>query len=221
SLLTFDEAQTLLHEFGHALHGMLAEGTFPSITGTGVYRDFVELPSQLLENWLTQKEFLDMCAEHYQTGEKIPQQLVDKIVATQQFLSGYLNVCQISFGLLDMAWHSITEPVEQDVIAFERRAFQPAQVLPLVDGTAMSPAFTHIFAGGYAAGYYGYKWAEVLDADAFAYFLEQGIFNRETAELFREHILSKGGSERPEILYERFRGQPATSDAFFERAGLR
>ena len=221
SLLTFDEANTLLHEFGHALHGMLAEGNYAGVTGTNVYRDFVELPSQIMENWLTQKEFLDLWAEHYRTGEKIPQELVDKIIATQQYLSGYQNSRQLAYGLLDMAWHSITEPVTEDAIPFERRAMAPAQVLPLVDGTAMSPAFSHIFAGGYAAGYYGYKWAEVLDADAFAYFLEEGIFNPEVAGRFREHILSKGGSERPEVLYERFRGKPATTDAFFERAGLK
>jgi len=221
SLLTFDEAQTLLHEFGHALHGMLSEGNYAGVTGTNVYRDFVELPSQIMENWLTQKEFLDLWAEHYQTGEKIPQELVDKIIATQQYLSGYQNSRQLAYGILDMAWHSISAPVTEDAITFERRAMAPAQVLPPVEGTAMSPAFSHIFAGGYAAGYYGYKWAEVLDADAFAYFLEEGIFNREIAGRFREHILSKGGSERPEILYERFRGKPATTDAFFERAGLK
>lgn len=221
SLLTFDEAETLLHEFGHALHGMLSEGNYKGLTGTNVYHDFVELPSQVMENWLTRKEFLDLWAEHYQTGEKMPQALVDKIIATQQFLSGYLNARQLSFGLLDMAWHSITAPVSGDVTAFERRATDPAQVLPVVEGVAMSPSFSHIFAGGYAAGYYGYKWSEVLDADAFAYFLEKGIFNREVAGLFREHILSKGGSERPEVLYERFRGHQATTDAFFERAGLK
>jgi peptidyl-dipeptidase Dcp len=220
SLLTFDEAETLLHEFGHALHIMLSEGNYSGTTGTNVYRDFVELPSQIMENWLTQKEFLDGWATHYQTGEPIPQSLVDKIVATQRYLSGYLNIRQLSYGTLDMAWHSITEPFDGDVTAFERQATARAQVVPAVDGTAMSPGFSHIFSGGYAAGYYGYKWAEVLDADAFAYFLEQGIFNREVAGAFREHILSKGGSERPEVLYERFRGREATTDAFFERAGL-
>lgn len=221
SLLTFDEASTLLHEFGHALHGMLAEGNYASTTGTSVYRDFVELPSQIMENWLTQKDFLDLWAEHYQTGETIPQELVDKIIATEQYLSGYLNAGQLSYGLLDMGWHSITSPVTEDVVSFERRARSQAQVMPLVDGTATSPGFSHIFAGGYAAGYYGYKWAEVLDADAFAYFLEKGIFDQEVAGLFREHILSKGGSESPEVLYERFRGRAATTDAFFERAGLK
>ena len=221
SLLTFGEAETLLHEFGHALHGMLAEGNYAGVTGTNVYRDFVELPSQIMENWLTQKEFLDLWAEHYETGEKIPQALVDKIITTQQFLSGYSNARQLSLGLLDMAWHSITEPVEADVVQFERRAVAPVLVLPAVDGTAISSGFSHIFAGGYAAGYYSYKWAEVLDADAFAYFLEKGIFNKEVAGSFREHILSKGGSERPEVLYERFRGHQATTDAFFERAGLK
>ncbi|MDR0954634.1 MAG: M3 family metallopeptidase [Rikenellaceae bacterium] len=221
SLLTFDEAETLLHEFGHALHGMLSEGNYAGVTGTNVYRDFVELPSQIMENWLTQKEFLDLWATHYQTGEKIPQALVDKIVAASQYLSGYLNSRQLAYGMLDMGWHSITAPVaDVDVVSFERQAMAPAQVLPRVDGTAMSPGFNHIFAGGYAAGYYGYKWAEVLDADAFAFFLEKGIFSQEVATLFRENILSKGGSASPEVLYERFRGRAATTDAFFERAGL-
>jgi peptidyl-dipeptidase Dcp len=220
SLLTFDEAETLLHEFGHALHGMLAQGHYAGVTGTNVYRDFVELPSQIMENWLTQKDFLDIWAVHYQTGERIPQELVDRIVAAKQYLSGYLNVRQLSFGLLDMGWHSIEAPFEGDVVAFERAAMAPARVLPAVEGTAMSPGFSHIFAGGYSAGYYGYKWAEVLDADAFAYFLEEGIFSRPVADAFREHILSKGGSERPEVLYERFRGRQATTDAFFEREGL-
>lgn len=221
SLLTYGEAETLVHEFGHALHGMLSEGNYAGVTGTNVYRDFVELPSQIMENWLTQKDFLDLWAEHYQTGEKIPQELVDKIVATQQYLSGYLNSRQLAYGTLDMAWHSITAPVEEDVISFEQKAIAAAQIMPVVDGTAVSPSFSHIFAGGYAAGYYSYLWSEVLDADAFAYFLEKGIFSREVAGLFREHILSKGGSEHPEVLYERFRGKPATTDAFFERVGLK
>ena len=179
SLLTFDEVETFLHEFGHSLHGMLAEGRYESQTGTSVYRDFVELPSQIMENWATEKEFLDLWAVHYRTGEPIPAEIVESIVAAKNFLAAYGNVRQLSFGMTDMAWHTIAEPYEGDVVAFERASMAPTQVLPAVDGTAMAPAFSHIFAGGYAAGYYGYKWAEVLEADAFSLFKEKGIFNRE------------------------------------------
>ncbi len=220
SLLTFDEVETFLHEFGHALHGMLGEGWYESLTGTNVYRDFVELPSQIMENWATEKEYLDLWAAHYQTGEKIPAEIVDRIVAAQNYLAAYANVRQLSFGMTDMAWHTLTEPFEGDVEVFEREAMAPAQVLPVVEGTAMSPAFGHIFAGGYAAGYYSYKWAEVLEADAFSLFKEKGIFNREVATSFRDNILSKGGTEDPMELYVRFRGHKPETRALIEKMQL-
>ena len=222
SLLTFWEVETLLHEFGHALHGIFASGTYKSLSGTSTRRDFVELPSQIMENWLKEKEYLDLWAVHYQTGEPIPAQMVENIRAAQNYLSGFMNSRQISYGITDMAWHSITAPITEEAVLFEKRQMDRTRVIPYVAGTAMSPAFNHIFAGGYdyAAGYYGYKWAEVLDADAFAYFRETGIFNRETAARFREHVLSKGGSEPPMELYIRFRGKEPSTDAFFERAGL-
>ncbi|MDE6779115.1 MAG: M3 family peptidase, partial [Alistipes sp.] len=220
SLLTFDEFETFLHEFGHGLHGMLAEGKYESLNGTNVYRDFVELPSQLMENWATEKEFLDLFAVHYQTGEAIPAEIVDKIIAAQNYLAAYFNIRQLSFGMTDMAWHSLTEPFDGDVETFEVAAMAPTQVTPLVAGTAMSPSFTHIFSGGYAAGYYGYKWAEVLDADAFSLFKEKGIFSREAADSFRENVLSKGGSEHPMTLYVRFRGHKPETQALIDRMGL-
>lgn len=221
SLLTFDEVETLLHEFGHALHGMFANGKYESLSGTSVYRDFVELPSQIMENWLTEKEYLDQIAVHYQTGEKIPQELVQKLIDASNFNTGYLCLRQLSFGLLDMAWHTMDTPFENDVIAFEKTAWKPAQVVPDVPGTLMSSSFGHIFSGGYAAGYYGYKWAEVLDADAFAAFREAGIFNKEVAKAFRDNILSKGGTEDPMLLYKRFRGQEPTIDALLSRSGIK
>ncbi|MCC8087812.1 MAG: M3 family metallopeptidase [Rikenellaceae bacterium] len=221
SLLTYSEAETILHEFGHALHGILAEGTYSSLSGTSVYRDFVELPSQFMENFFSEKEYLDLWAEHYETGEKIPEELIEKIKASQKFLSGYANVRQLTFGINDMAWHSITEPITVSAEEFEKNATSRAQILPSVPGTAMSPAFSHIFAGGYAAGYYGYKWAEVLDADAYSVFKNNGIFDKTTATSFRENILSKGGSEPPMELYVRFRGHKPTADAFLEREGLK
>ncbi len=220
ALLTFDEVETFLHEFGHGLHGMMGEGEFESQTGTSVYRDFVELPSQIMENWATEKEFLDLWAVHYETGEKMPAEIIDRIVASQNYLAAYANVRQLSFGLTDMAWHTIEQPFEGDVEAFEQESMAPAQVLPVVAGTAMGPAFTHIFSGGYAAGYYGYKWAEVLEADAFSMFKEQGIFNREVASKFREHVLSKGGSEHPMKLYERFRGHKPATQALIDKMQL-
>lgn len=211
SLLTFREFETFLHEFGHCLHGLFAEGKYASLTGTSVYRDFVELPSQIMENWATEKEFLDMFAVHYVTGEKMPQKLIDKIVAAKNYLAAYANVRQLSFGMTDMAWHTVKTPVTCSVEEFEHMAMLPTQVLPHIEGTAMSPSFTHIFGGGYAAGYYGYKWAEVLEADAFSLFEEKGIFSREVAGSFRRNILSRGGSEHPMTLYKRFRGhEPAT-----------
>lgn len=220
SLLTFDEFETFLHEFGHALHGMLAEGEYESMTGTNVYRDFVELPSQIMENWATQKEFLDLWAVHYQTGEAIPAEVVDRIVAAQNYLAAYMNVRQLSFGVTDMAWHSITAPFEGDMEQFEVTSMAPTQVLPVVAGTAMAPSFGHIFSGGYAAGYYGYKWAEVLEADAFSLFLEKGIFNGEVAGAFRENVLSKGSSEHPMKLYVKFRGHKPETKALIEKMGL-
>lgn len=221
SLLTFDEVETFLHEFGHSLHGMLAEGRYESQTGTSVYRDFVELPSQIMENWATEKEFLDLWAVHYRTGEPIPAEIVERIVAAKNFLAAYGNVRQLSFGMTDMAWHTIAEPYEGDVVAFERASMAPTQVLPAVDGTAMAPAFSHIFAGGYAAGYYGYKWAEVLEADAFSLFKEKGIFNREVSGSFRDNVLSKGGTEDPMDLYVRFRGHKPETRALIEKMGLK
>ena len=220
SLLTFDELETFLHEFGHALHGMLGEGEYESQTGTNVYRDFVELPSQLMENWATEKEFLDLWAVHYETGEPMPAEIVDRIVAAQNYLAAYANVRQLSFGMTDMAWHTLTEPFEGDVEQFEAVSMAPTQVLPVVSGTAMAPAFGHIFSGGYAAGYYGYKWAEVLEADAFSLFKEKGIFNREVASSFRENVLSKGGTEHPMELYVRFRGHKPETKALIEKMGL-
>lgn len=220
SLLTFDEVNTLLHEFGHALHGMFAEGPYASLSGTNVYRDFVELPSQLMENWLTEKEFLDQIAIHYKTGEKIPQELVQKLIDASNFNAGYACCRQLSFGFLDMAWHTRTEPFGEDVISFEKEAWKQTVIVPEVPGTLMSSSFGHIFSGGYSAGYYGYKWAEVLDADAFSVFKETGIFNRETARSFRKNILSKGGTEDPDILYKRFRGKDAEIGALLKRNGI-
>lgn len=220
SLLTFDEVTTLLHEFGHALHGMMAKGTYPSLTGTSVYRDFVELPSQIMENWATEKEYLDLWAIHYQTGEKIPAELVQKVIDAKNYQAAYRHIRQVSFGLIDMAWHTVIAPVTEDVARFEQQAAEKTQLLPRVEGQCMSTAFGHIFAGGYAAGYYGYKWAEVLDADAFSLFHERGIFNREVASSFRHDLLEKGGSEDPMTLYVRFRGHEPDSQALFERMGI-
>ena len=221
SLLTFDEVNTLLHEFGHALHGMFAKGSYASLSGTNVYRDFVELPSQLMENWLTEKEFLDQIATHYQTGEKIPQELVQKLIDAANFNAGYACCRQLSFGFLDMAWHTRTEPFDGDVIAFEKEAWKQTVIVPEVPGTLMSSSFGHIFSGGYSAGYYGYKWAEVLDADAFSLFKETGIFNKETARSFRENVLEKGGTEDPDILYRRFRGKEPEIEALLRRNGIK
>ncbi len=220
ALLTFDEVETFLHEFGHALHGMFANTVYPSMSGTSVYRDFVELPSQIMENFLLEKEYLDLFAVHYETGEKIPAELVKKIIDAANFNVGYLCLRQLSFGMLDMAYHTITEPYMGDVAHFEYEAIEPTNVMPPVEGAIMSPTFSHIFSGGYAAGYYSYKWAEVLDADAFAFFKEKGIFNQEVANLFYENVLSKGGTEDPMELYVRFRGQKPTTDALLKRSGI-
>lgn len=221
SLLTFYEFSTFLHEFGHALHGMLSDCNYSSLSGTSVYRDFVELPSQIMENFAVEKEYLDLFAVHYQTGEKIPQELVQKIIDSRNFQAGYFSLRQLGFGILDMAWHTITKPVSEDVDSFEKKVLNPLDVLPPVKGTNMSVTFGHIFEGGYAAGYYGYKWAEVLDADAFEVFKEKGIFNRAVAQSFRVNILSKGGTEHPMTLYKRFRGQEPTIDALLKRSGLK
>ena len=220
SLLTFDEFTTFLHEFGHALHGMLAKGEYESMNGTSVYRDFVELPSQIMENWATEKEYLDMWAVHYQTGEAIPAELVEKIVAAKNYLAAYSNVRQLSFGMSDMAWHTMTEPYAGEIEPFEMKAMAPVQVTPVVEGTAMAPAFTHIFSGGYAAGYYGYKWAEVLAADAFSLFKEKGIFDAATAKSFR-HLLEQGGQRHPMDIYVEFRGHKPETQALVEAMGLK
>lgn len=220
SLLTFDEFTTFLHEFGHSIHGMVSQTKYESLSGTNVYRDFVELPSQLLENWAYEKEFLDGFAVHYQTGEPIPAEVIEKIKASANFNTGYSTLRQLSFGYLDMAWHTITEPFEGDVFEFEQSAWKKALILPTVEGTSMSCQFNHIFSGGYSAGYYSYKWAEVLDADAFSVFQENGIFDNETANRFKTEILEKGGSEHPMILYKRFRRNEPSIDALLRRNGI-
>ena len=220
SLLTPYEVGTFLHEFGHALHGLLSKGKYASLSGTNVRRDFVELPSQFNENYLTQKEFLDGFAEHYQTGESIPEEQIRRIVDSARFGAAYACMRQLCFGFLDMAWHTLTSPIE-NVKEFETASISEVSLLPGVDGALISPQFSHIFAGGYAAGYYSYKWAEVLDADAFSRFEQDGIFNQDTASSFRKNILERGGTENPEILYERFRGQAPTIDALLRRDGIK
>ena len=221
SLLTFDELTTFLHEFGHGLHGILAKGKYESINGTSVMRDFVELPSQIMENWATEKEYLDLWAKHYQTGESMPAELIEKLVNAKNYLAAYFNVRQLSFGMLDMAWHTITTPYEGDVMAFELAALEPTKVLPIVDGCAMGPSFTHIFSGGYATGYYGYKWAEVLSADAFSYFQEKGIFSKEVSDKFRYELLEKGGHQHPMELYVNFRGHKPQTQALIDQMNLK
>ena len=220
ALLTFDEVETFLHEFGHALHGMLSRCTYQSLSGTNVYRDFVELPSQIMENWLTEKEYLDQFAFHYQTGEKIPAELIQRIIDASNYIAGYLCLRQLSFGYLDMAYHTLMQPFSSDVREFERNAIQQVQLLPVIPETCISTSFGHIFSGGYAAGYYSYKWAEVLDADAFSVFKENGIFDKKTAQSFRKNILEKGNTEDPMMLYIRFRGQEPTIDALLKRNGI-
>ena len=220
SLLTFNEVTTLFHEFGHALHGMLANTTYPSLSGTSVYWDFVELPSQIMENWCYEPEALALFAYHYQTGEMIPMELVHKIKESASFQEGMATMRQLSFGLLDMGWHAQNPSNIKDIKAFETEQFAATQLYPDVKENAMSTSFSHIFQGGYSSGYYSYKWAEVLDADAFEYFQECGIFNKEVATKFKENILSKGGTEQPMILYKRFRGQEPKPDALLKRAGL-
>lgn len=229
ALLTYDEVETFLHEFGHALHGMLTRCQYSALSGTNVPRDFVELPSQFNENFLSEKEFLDTFAKHYLTGEAIPQELVDKIRASQTYHAAYACVRQLSFGYLDMAWHTLTSsfvPSEcttalQAVIDFGNTAMEQVQILPNVPGTQMETAFTHIFSGGYAAGYYSYKWSELLDADAFSVFKKNGIFDKKTADSFRKNILERGGTENAMTLYKRFRGGEPTIDALMERDGIK
>ena len=221
ALLTFGELETFLHEFGHSLHGMFANSTYENLSGTNVYWDFVELPSQFMENFAIEKEFLHTFARHYQTGELIPDELVQRIVDSSNFDAAYACLRQVSFGLLDMAWYTRTTPFDGDVKVYEKEAWKKAQILPMVEDACMSTQFSHIFAGGYSAGYYSYKWAEVLDADAFSLFKQKGIFNPEVAASFRENILSKGGTEHPMTLYKRFRGQEPTIDALLIRNGIK
>lgn len=219
SLLTFNEVTTLFHEFGHALHGLLANTQYESLSGTNVYWDFVELPSQFMENYCYEPEALALFARHYQSGEVIPQSLIDKIIAAAQFMEGYQTVRQISFGLLDMAWHATDPRGVEDVDAYENQAFAGTKIYPKIDGTNMSTAFSHIFQGGYSSGYYSYKWAEVLDADAFDFFKQNGIFDPVTAKKF-QHLLSSGGTVNPMELYRAFRGKEPDADALLRRAGL-
>ena len=220
SLLTFNEVTTLFHEFGHALHGMLANTTYPSLSGTSVYWDFVELPSQVLENWCYEREALELFATHYQTGEVIPMELIEKIKASATFHEGMQTLRQISFGLLDMAWHGQDPTEVHSVKTHESKAFSDTKLYPDVPENCMSTSFSHIFQGGYSSGYYSYKWAEVLDADAFEYFLEEGVFNKDVAKKFKDHVLSQGGIEDPMTLYKRFRGKEPKPEALLRRAGL-
>ena len=220
SLLTFNEVTTLFHEFGHALHGMLANTTYPSLSGTSVYWDFVELPSQIMENWVYEPETLALFAKHYQTGETIPQEYIEKIKESANFLEGLATLRQLSFGLLDLGWHTTNPSAIKSLKEFENEQFASTQLYPDVAENAMSTAFSHIFAGGYAAGYYSYKWAEVLDADAFDYFKQNGIFNKEIATKFKENVLSQGGTDHPMTLYKKFRGQEPSPEALLKRAGL-
>jgi len=221
SLLTFREVTTLFHEFGHALHGMLANTNYPSLSGTSVYWDFVELPSQVLENWAYEKEALALFAKHYQTDELIPIDFVTKIKESANFMEGMATLRQLSFGLLDLAWHA-TNPIGiKSIKDYEKKAFSTTLLYPDVTSSCMSTAFSHIFPGGYSSGYYSYKWAEVLDADAFEFFKENGIFDKKTANKFKEHILSQGGTQNPSILYKNFRGREPKNEALLKRAGLK
>jgi peptidyl-dipeptidase Dcp len=221
SLLTYDEVRTFLHEFGHGLHSIFSNCTYMGLAGTNVYRDFVELPSQIMENWAEEKEWLHQVAVHYQTGESMPDEMLDNVLKSRNFNSGYAFVRQLSFGLDDMAWHTLTMPCDQPVSDFENSAMAPTELFPPVDGCCFNTGFHHIFGGGYAAGYYGYKWAEVLDADAFSLFQQRGIFDRNTAQSFRDHILSRGGTEDPDVLYRRFRGQEPSVEPLLVRSGLK
>ena len=220
ALITHDELTTFLHEFGHALHGMLAKGRYPSLTGTSVSRDFVELPSQIMENWAFEPEYLNSFAKHYQTGEPIPAELIEKIVAAKNYLAAYGQVRQLHFGYLDMAWHSLKEVPAVSTVEFEQSVLAPWGVLPAAEGAAFSTSFSHIFSGGYSAGYYSYKWAEVLEADAFSLFKEKGIFNTEVADSFRKNILEKGGAEDEAVIYRNFRGHDPQPEALMKKLGL-
>ncbi len=223
SLLKFNEVTTLFHEFGHALHGMLADTQYESLAGTNVFWDFVELPSQIMENWCYEKECLDLFAQHFETGELIPEDLIERIKKSSTYHEAYATIRQVSFGLLDMAWHSLSHDEAlaiSDVAVIEQEAFEKTELFPKVEGTNMSVQFGHIFAGGYAAGYYSYKWAEVLDADAFSLFQEKGVFDKTTATSFKENILSKGGTKHPMDLYKAFRGKEPSNKALLKRSGL-
>lgn len=221
ALLTLGEVSTFLHEFGHALHAIFSNTRFASMSGTNVWWDFVELPSQFMENYALEKDFLNTFAQHYETHEPIPQQLISRLIKSKNFMAATACLRQLSFGLLDMAYYTQAEPFESDIIPFEKKAMKPASLMPQRNDTCMTTQFSHIMAGGYAAGYYSYKWAEVLDADAFSVFKNNGIFNKETAQSFRENILSKGGTEHPMTLYKRFRGQEPTINALLERDGIK
>lgn len=221
ALITHNELTTFLHEFGHALHGMMSKCSYRNLSGTNVSRDFVELPSQIMENWAWEKEWLDTWARHYKTGEKIPFELIERIKESMVFNEGYACNRQLSFGFLDMAWHTIAKDFDGDIDRFEKEAMKDTELLSHVEGSNMSCSFGHLFSGGYAAGYYGYKWSEVLDADAFSLFREKGIYDKETADLFRVHILEKGGTARPAELYRRFRGKEPSTEAMLERSGFK
>lgn len=221
SLITHDELVTFLHEFGHVLHGVFAEGRYGSLTGTNVPRDFVELPSQIMENWAYEPEFLNSFAKHYQTGEVIPAALIDKIVAAKNYLAAYGQVRQLHYGIIDMAWHTLTALPDVSTLEFERQVLSSTAIIPSVEGTASSPAFGHIFQGGYSAGYYSYKWAEVLEADAFSLFKEKGIFNQEVAQSFRDNILSAGGAQDASVIYRNFRGHDPEPEALMRKLGLK
>ena len=221
ALLTLGEVETFLHEFGHSLHGIFANTKYRSLSGTNVYWDFVELPSQFMENYSIEKDFLNTFASHYETGEPLPDELIQRIVDSRNFNAAYACMRQVSFGLLDMAFYTLKEEYKSDLYEFEAEAWKAAQVLPKVEGTCMTVQFSHIMAGGYSAGYYSYKWAEVLDADAFSLFKETGIFNQDTAQSFRDNVLSKGGTEHPMTLYKRFRGQEPSIDALLKRTGIK
>ena len=221
SLLTLEEVETFLHEFGHALHGIFANTTYPSLSGTNVYWDFVELPSQFMENYSSERDFLNTFARHYQTGSSIPDTIIEKIIRSRNFNAAYACVRQVSFGLLDMAYYTLTTAIQGEIEDFEQEAWKKAQVMHHIPHTCMSTQFSHIMAGGYSAGYYSYKWAEVLDADAFSLFKQNGIFDPATAQSFRDNILSRGGTEHPMTLYTRFRGQKPTIEALLQRNGIK